>query len=100
MLRKVYGCALPASPRHVVLYLTELLDSASSVTVVTLALYGIKHDFQDSTDYAFILNLVGAAKRFAETSVKKKQPVTADIPKNPCAKYSASTDLLVISDFI
>ena len=97
------GCALPASPIHVALYLTDLLDSGSSDSVITSALYGIKWvhktcDLQDPTDNAFVLNLVEAAKRFAVKSVKKKQPVTADMLKNLCAKYSTSTDLLVIRD--
>ncbi|MEW8548151.1 MAG: tyrosine-type recombinase/integrase [Candidatus Thiodiazotropha sp.] len=97
------GCALPANPIHVALYLTELLDSGNSDSVITSALYGIKWvhktcDLQDPTDNTFVSNLVEAAKRIAVRSVKKKQPVTVDMLKSLCAKYSSSSDLLVIRD--
>lgn len=97
------GCALPANPIHVALYITELLDSGKSESVVTAALYGIKWvhkicSLPDPTNNMFVLNLVEAAKRISIKTVRKKQPVTADMLINLCAKYSSSTDLLVVRD--
>ncbi|MCG8049358.1 MAG: tyrosine-type recombinase/integrase [Candidatus Thiodiazotropha endolucinida] len=97
------GCALPASPIHVALYITDLLDNGRSNSVVSSALYGIKWahkmcDLQDPTNNAFVTNLIEAAKRISVKRVNKKQPVTSEMLKILCATYSSSTDLLVIRD--
>lgn len=65
------GRSLPASPIHVALYLTDLLESGRSESVVSSALYGIKWayricDLQDPTNNAFVSNLVEAANFFVK----------------------------------
>ena len=97
------GTALPASPIHIALYLTDLLDRNKSESVLTSALYGIKwvhkiRGLNDPTDNIFVTNLVEASKRISKKIVRKKQPVTSDMIKALCARYSASNELLEVRD--
>jgi hypothetical protein len=55
------GKAVPATPIHVALYLTYLLDNGSSCSVIQSAVYGIKwahnlQGLQDPTDNSFFKN--------------------------------------------
>jgi hypothetical protein len=57
------GKAVPATPIHVALYLTYLLDNGSSCSVIQSAVYGIKlahnlQGLQDPTDNSLVHNLV------------------------------------------
>ena len=97
------GTALPASPIHIALYLTDLLDWNKSENVLTSALYGIKwvhkiRGLNDPTNIFFVTNLVEASKRISKKIVRKKQPVTSDMIKALCARYSASSELLEVRD--
>jgi hypothetical protein len=73
--------ALLASPVHLALYITHLLDNKCSDNIVNSTVYSIKwiHDingFQDPTNNSFVRNLAEAAKRIAHTPTKKKDPVS------------------------
>jgi hypothetical protein len=62
------GKALPATPIHVALYLTYLLDNRSSCNVIQSAIYDIKWTqnlqvLPDQNDNSFVHNLVETAKR-------------------------------------
>lgn len=97
------GCALPASPICVALYLTDLMNKGSSHHVVSATVYGIKwahslNNLPDPTDNVFVRNLVDSAKRTLSQPVNKKQPVTKDMLLELCSKYETSTDVLIIRD--
>ena len=97
------GKSIPASPIHVALYLTYLLDKGSSSSVVQSAVYGIKwahsvQGLQDPTDNSFILNLVESSKRQPGKPKVKKDHVSSDALINLCTKYRDSYDLTVIRD--
>ena len=98
------GNALPASPSHIALYLTDLLDRNKSESVLTSALYGKKwvhkiRGLNDPTNIIFVTNLVEAFKRISKKIVrKKKQPVTSYMIKALCARYSASNELSEVRD--
>lgn len=77
------GKAVPATPIHVALYLTYLLDNGSSCSVIQSAVYGIKwahnlQGLQDPTDNSFVHNLVETAKRQPRQPKSKKDPVTTE----------------------
>ena len=74
------GTALPASPIHIALYLTYLLDRNKSESVLTSALYRIKwvhkiRGLNDPTDNIFVTNLVEASKRISKKIVRKKAAI-------------------------
>ena len=97
------GCAIPASPIHVALYLTNLIDKHYSYSVIAASLYSIKwahsmKNLQDPTNNAFVTNLLESAKRNRYKQVVKKQPVTPELLVTLCDKYSESTDVLVVRD--
>lgn len=97
------GCAIPASPIHVALYLTDLIDKHYSYSVVAASLYSIKwahslKNLKDPTNNAFVTNLLETSKRSQTKHVLKKQPVTPDILVSLCDKYSQSSDVLIIRD--
>ena len=97
------GCAIPASPIHVALYLTDLMDKQFSYSVIAASLYSIKwahsmKNLQDPTNNSFVTNLLESSKRIRYKHVVKKQPVTPDILVSLCEKYSASTDVLIVRD--
>jgi hypothetical protein len=75
------GKALPATPIHVALYLTYLLDNGSSCSVIQSTVYDIKwahnlQGLQDPTDNSFVHNLVETAKR------QPSQPKTITLQQN------------------
>ena len=97
------GCAIPASPIHVALYLTDLMDKHYSYSVISASLYSIKwahsmKNLQDPTNNAFVTNLLESAKRNRSKPIVKKQPVTPELLVCLCEKYSESTDVLVVRD--
>ncbi|VDI71133.1 Hypothetical predicted protein [Mytilus galloprovincialis] len=102
-ISKEGGKSIPASPIHVALYLTHLLDKGSSKSVVQSAVYGIKwahniQGIQDPTTNSFVVNLMEAAKRQPHRPRVKKDHITVDVLKNLCSKYKDCNDLLVIRD--
>ena len=97
------GIALPASPIHIALYLTDLLDKNKSESVLTSALYGIEwvhkvRGLNDLMDNIFVTNLVKAYKRISKKIVRKKQPITSDMIKALCARCATSNELLEVRD--
>ena len=98
------GCAIPASPIHVVLYLSDLMDKPFSDSVIAASLYSIKwahsmKNLEDSENNVFATNLLeSATNRFRYKHVAMKQPVTPDILVSLCEKHSASTNVLIVRD--
>jgi integrase len=97
------GSALPASPIHVALYVTNLLDNGCSDSTVLSSVYGIKwahklNNMPDPTENGYVTNLMEAAKRIAHKPIKKKEPITSDIIISLCDTYSAETDILIVRD--
>ena len=97
------GSALPASPIHVALYLTDLIDKQYSFSVVSSSLYSIKwaHSLKNCTDptnNAFVRNLLESAKRSQTKHSTKKQPFTSESLISLCMKYADSTDVLIVRD--
>ena len=76
--------ALLASPIHVALYLTHLLQKGASQHTVNNAVYAIKwaHNcagLTDLTENSYVTSLQEAARRKAYHGVHKKEPITKDI---------------------
>ena len=97
------GSAIPASPIHVSLYLSEMIDKKCSYSVISSTVYSIKwaHVLQgidDPTENSFVATLLESAKRTLSKPVTKKDPIDADVLKNICSEYTESTDVLVIRD--
>lgn len=97
------GTSVPATPIHVALYLTHLLDNGSSFSVIQSAVYGIKwaHSLQglsDPTDNSFVHNLLESSKRQPRKPRVKKDHIDSESLIELCTKYSDSTDLTVIRD--
>lgn len=97
------GSAIPASPVHVALYLTDLIDKKHSYSVISSTLYSIKwahslKNLADPTNNSFVTNLLESAKRAQTKHINKKEPVTLDMLKTLCLKYSDSQDVVVVRD--
>ena len=95
--------AVPATPIHVVLYLTYLLDNGSSCSLIQFAVYGIKwahnlQGFQDPTDNSLVHSLVETAKRQARETKTKKDHVTTESLIELCTTFKDSNDLTVVRD--
>ena len=102
-ISKEGGLSMPATPIHVALYLTNLLENDSSFSVIQSAVYGIKwaHSLQgcaDPTDNSFIRNLLESSKRQPRKPKIKKDHVTSETLIELCSKYANSNDLTVIRD--
>ena len=90
-----------ASPIHVALYITDLLDKGASYSVVCSVAYAIKWVYElknlsDPCDNAFVKNLIESAKRSAHKPVNKKDPVSVDMLIQLCKIHENSTDLLTV----
>lgn len=97
------GSALPASPVHIALYLTELIDSKSSFNVISATVYSIKwmHSLKgltDPTDNSFVLNMLESAKRTLSRPVCKKEPLTNEAIRELCQHHAGSNDLIIVRD--
>lgn len=97
--------SIPASPIHVALYLTHLLDTGCTYSSVNTAVYSIRwaHEMSgkiDPTSNSFVKNLLDSAKRSVKMPVKKKDPVTSDMLIKLCSIYQFSNDLYVIRDLV
>lgn len=93
--------ALPASPIHVALYLTHLLQTGSSQHPVNNAVYAIKwaHEcagFTDPTKNSYVTSLQEAAKRKASRAINKKEPISKGVLIELCDKYIDDSDLLIV----
>ncbi|XP_062611724.1 uncharacterized protein LOC134273549 [Saccostrea cucullata] len=99
---KVQGhSALPASPMHVALYLTHLLQNGSSQHPVNVAVYAIKwaHEcagLPDPTKNSYVSSLQEAARRKASRAVQKKEPITKDVLIELCDKFIDENYLLIV----
>ena len=97
------GSAVPASPVHVALFLTEMMDKKQSFNVISSTVYSIKwahslRDLPDPTDNLFVKNLVEASKRTLLKPVCKKEPISADALVTLCTKYSGTLDIVILRD--
>ncbi|CAC5406318.1 unnamed protein product [Mytilus coruscus] len=77
------GQSLPANPIHVALYLTKLIDTGSSYSVIQSAFYGIKwaHTVQgllDPTENESVANLLESSKRQPHKPKVKKEHVDSE----------------------
>ncbi|XP_060064989.1 uncharacterized protein LOC132545330 [Ylistrum balloti] len=99
------GCALPGQPIHVALYLTHMLDTGCSHSVLTTALYSIKwahgiSGMSDPTENCFVKSLMESSKRQDRPPRVKKNCVSTSDIIELCEKYKDETDLLVIRDLV
>ena len=83
------GCTISASPIHVALYLTDLIDKQYSV--IAALLYSIKwshslKNLNDPTNNDFITILLESAKRSRTKQTVKNQPITTDLLVSLCEK--------------
>ena len=97
------GKAVPATPIHVALYLTYLLDNGSSCSVIQSAVYGIKRahnlqGLQDPTDNSLVHNLVKTTKRQPRKTKTKKDHVTTESLIEFYTTFKDSNDLTVVRD--
>ena len=74
--------SLPAKPIHVALFLTKLLQSNESLSVIESSFYAIKHFHKiacldDPTSSDLCKNMLEAAKRTAKNVIKKKEPISS-----------------------
>lgn len=94
---------IPAEPIHIVLYLTNLLDSGASYNIISTAVYAIKwahsmNGLSDPTENGFVKNLQEAARRLRSTKTIKKDAVTSQMLIELCDIFSENEDLLVLRD--
>lgn len=94
---------IPASPVHVALYVTDLIDKNVSSSVISATVYSIKwahslKNLPDPTNNSFVVNLLETAKRTLSKPVQKKEPISSDSIKQLCDMYSYSTDVLILRD--
>ncbi|XP_071177692.1 integrase/recombinase xerD homolog [Mytilus edulis] len=97
------GLSLPAKPIHVALYLTKLIDTGSSYSVVQSAFYGIKwahtvRGFSDPTENAFVTNLLESSKRQPHKPKVKKEHIDSESIIELCIKYKDSDDIAILRD--
>ena len=76
---------LPANAFHVALYLSALIQSCNTPSLVVNAFYSIKRCFHDMFDYKsptdskLVSKVFDAARRKLAKPVHKKEPMTVDI---------------------
>jgi len=92
-----------ASPVHVALYVTDLIDKNVSSSVISATVYSIKwahslKNLPDPTNNPFVVNLLETAKRTLSKPVQKKKPISSDSNKQLCDRYSCRTDVLILRD--
>ena len=71
------GSAMPASPIHVALFLTDLIDKKASYSVISATAYSIKwvhslHNQINPTNNSYVTNLLETATRICSKPVNKK----------------------------
>ena len=97
------GQSLPAIPIHVALYMTHLMNTGSSYSVIQSAVYSIKwahslHGLQDPTENSFIQTLLESSKRQPNKPRAKKEHINVESIIDLCSKYKDSFDLTVVRD--
>jgi integrase len=93
----------PAYPIHVAMYLSSLIDSGKSDSVVTSAYYGIKwyhniSDSKDPTDSQLVKSMLECAKRLNSKPIVKKDVVTSEQLVSLCDMFVGSTDVIALRD--
>ncbi|XP_053379426.1 integrase/recombinase xerD homolog isoform X2 [Mercenaria mercenaria] len=93
----------PAHSIHVAMYLSNLIDSGKSDSVIMAAFYGIKwyhsiNDFQDPTENVVVKSMLECAKRLNSKPTTKKDVITTEHLIELCNMFSESTDVVVLRD--
>lgn len=101
-LRENFSCII-SQPIYVALYLTQLIDTGCSVSVIQSAIYSIKwahklHNYEDPTDNSYVTNLLETMRRNLSVPKTKKSIVTSEQIISLCKIYSDSQDILVLRD--
>ncbi|VDI38763.1 Hypothetical predicted protein [Mytilus galloprovincialis] len=97
------GLSLPAKPIHVALYLTKLIDTGSSYSVVQSAFYGIKwahtvQGFSDPTENAFVTNLLESSKRQPHKPKVKKEHIDSESIIELCKNIKTVIYIAILRD--
>lgn len=93
----------PAYPIHVAMYLSSLIDSGKSDSVVTSVFYSIKwyhsiNDLKDPTDNQLVKSMLESAKRLNSKPIVKKDIVSSEHLVTLCNMFADSTDVIVLRD--
>ena len=93
----------PASPIHVAIYLTHLLDMNVSFHVISAAFYSIKwvheiNDLSDPTSKCWVKNLLEAGKRLNSIPIKKKDTINTEILISLSDRFRETNDVLHLRD--
>ncbi|CAC5364188.1 unnamed protein product [Mytilus coruscus] len=91
-------CPLPASVTTVAVYLSFLIQSEVSASVLNCAFYGIKweHDlnlYSNVFSNDFLSIVLEGGVRLLSKPINKKEPITYDIIKRVIDKFGSSTNL-------
>lgn len=94
--------AKPANPIQVAIYLTHLIDSKSSYSVISASLYAIKwvhqiNNLPDPTTNNFVIRLLEGAKRLCSKPVVKKDVVDSEFIITLCSSFDTD-DLVHLRD--
>ena len=95
--------AKPASSMAVALYLTHLMDSSKSLSVINSVLYAIKwkhslHGYDDPTNDPFVKNLVESAKRLFSKPIVKKDVIDSSMLISLCERFQPFDSLVHVRD--
>jgi len=93
----------PAYPMHVAMYLSSLIDSGKSDSVVMSAYYGIKwyhniSDSKDPTDSQLVQSMLECAKRLNSKPIVNKDVVISEQLVTLCNMFVGSTDVVTLSN--
>ena len=93
----------PASPIHVAIYLTHLLDMKASFHVISAAFYSIKwvheiNDLSDPTLNCWVKSLLEAGKRLNSIPIKKKNTINTEILISLSDRFRETNDVLHLRD--
>lgn len=93
----------PAHSIHVAMYLSHLIDSGKSESVISSAFYAIKwlHDVNghdDPTRNSIVKNMLECAKRCNSKPVCKKDVISSENLIDLCEMYSRSNDIITLRD--
>ena len=86
----------PANDFHVALFLTHLIQSGSSISVIEAVFYSLKwsHDIvgvNSPCDTNLVRFTLDAAKKLCSAPAQKKKPISAEIIANMFASYNLDT---------
>lgn len=97
------GEALPSNSVYVSLFLTHLITTGSTFSVISSYVYAIRwaHNLvnhPDPTSHVFVQNILESSKRQSSQPVNRKDPITATNISELCEKYKDTQDFLIVRD--